>query len=181
MISKQLPESRTSDEGSKASEQSEWAERAQDSLRTLRKEVPEGTEGAVTVEAYRGALQVVRAKHARMPWNKVKHLNRGAEALDNLVLSHPTNLEVRYLRLASYAFLPFFLRRDDSVASDLEVLVKQLPDHPGAFSPPVYRAVMEFVLEHGEMDEPGKDRFRKALKAKTPNYKLTIQGGDSDG
>jgi hypothetical protein len=144
-------------------EEKDWANRTKDSLRAIRKDISEGTEEEITSQAYRGALEVVRAKHARWPGNKLKHLNRGAEILDGLIEREPSNLEVRYLRLASYMFLPFFLRRDDSVASDLDMLVADLPDHPEAFSPAVYRAVVQFVLDNGELEQADKDRLRGAL------------------
>ncbi|MBT8395887.1 MAG: hypothetical protein HKO65_10815 [Gemmatimonadetes bacterium] len=162
-------------------EEIEWADRAKDSLRAIREDIPVGTDHEVTFKAYQGALQVVRAKHARLPWNKVKHLNRGGEALDSLVLSEPANLEVRYLRLASYMFLPFFLSRGESVASDLETLIEELPGNPGAFSPPVYRAVVEFVLENGELDDADRDRLRGALETETPVITYTIERINSDG
>ncbi len=149
-------------------EEKDWANRTKDSLRAIREDIPEGTEEEITFQAYRGALEVVRAKHARWPGNKLKHLDRGAEILDGLAEREPANLEVRYLRLASYMFLPFFLRRDDSVASDLETLVTDLPDHPEAFSPAVYRAVVQFVLDNGELEEADKERLRGALATEAP-------------
>jgi hypothetical protein len=158
-----------------------WADRTRDSLRAIREDIPEGTEEEVTFQAYRGALEVVRAKHARWPGNKLKHLNRGAEVLDGLVSREPANLEVRYLRLASYLFLPFFLRRDDSVASDLAMLVRELPDHPKAFSPAVYQAVVQFVLNNGELDEADRDRLRGALKTEAPTQNQKNQSANSDG
>ena len=90
-------------------DEGKWADRAKDSLSAIQSSIPSASEEEVTFEAYRGALQVVRAKHARWPANKLKHLQRGARILDGLVAENPDNLEVRYLRLASYLFLPFFL------------------------------------------------------------------------
>lgn len=152
-------------------DEKEWVDRARDSLRAVRGNIPPGTSEEVTYQAYRGALEVVRAKHARWPGNKLNHLNRGAEILDDLVNRDPGNLEVRYLRLASYLFLPFFLRRDDSVASDLERLVRELPDQPEAFTPEVYRAVVRFVLDHGKLDEIAAGRLREALESE-PSTRL---------
>jgi hypothetical protein len=162
-------------------EEKDWANRTKDSLRAIRDEIPEGTEESVTFLAYRGALEVVRAKHARWPGNKLNHLERGAEILDGLVEREPANLEVRYLRLASYMFLPFFLKREDSVTSDLESLVTGLPSHPGAFSPAVYRAVVQFVLDNGGLDEADRDRLEAALPSEAPIRTQKNQSVISDG
>ena len=113
---------------------------------------------------------MVRAKHARWPPNKLKHLQGGARILDSLVARKPDNLEVRYLRLASYVFLPFFLRRDDSVAADLQTLAAHLPEYPGAFSPLVYQAVVRFVLENGALEGEERTRLENLLEDEAPVY-----------
>jgi hypothetical protein len=146
-------------------DEKKWVDRARDSLSAIRRAIPAGSAEAVIAEAYQGALEVVRAKHSRWPPNKLKHLNRGAELLDALVEREPANLEARYLRLASYIFLPFFLSRDESVAADLEALVQGLPGHPEAFSPPVYRAVVRFVLDNGQLEAEERATLQAALDA----------------
>ena len=145
-------------------DEGKWADLARDSLSAIKVNIPLASKEEVTFEAYRGALQVVRAKHARWPPNKLKHLDRGARILDGLVDRQPDNLEVRYLRLASYLFLPFFLRRDDSVAADLRTLAENLPEYPGAFSPPVYQAVVRFVLENGDLAGEERTRLERVLE-----------------
>ena len=149
-------------------DEGKWADIARDSLSALKVNIPSASEEEVTFEAYRGAIQVVRAKHARWPPNKLKHLDRGARILDGLVDREPENLEVRYLRLASYLFLPFFLRRDDSVAADLQSLVAYLPEDSGTFSPALYQAVVQFVLENGSLEEEEKARLEAALGEQHP-------------
>jgi hypothetical protein len=145
-------------------EEGKWSDRARDSVVALREAIPPGSQEEVTLKAYEGALEVVRAKHSRWPPNKLSYLNDGADILDGLVAAHPENLEVRYLRLASYIFLPFFLRRDDSVSDDLNVLVSELPLHPEAFSPPIYRGVVTFLLNHGGLEDEPRERFRQILQ-----------------
>jgi len=145
-------------------EEGDWMKAAEDSLSHLGPLLPPGSPESVLAEAYRGALKVVRAKHARWPGNKLKHLDRGSEILDGLVNAHPDNLEVRYLRLASYLFLPFFLQRDREVEADLATLSSGLPDNRDAFSPFMYRAVVTFVLENGKLDEETRARLEAILQ-----------------
>jgi hypothetical protein len=146
-------------------DEGDWVDEVKDSLSALELRIPLGSEHEFTVEAYRGALEVVRAKHARWPPNKLKHLGNGAAVLDDLVARNPGNLEVRYLRLASYLFLPFFLRRDESVAADLGFLVDELPYQASAFSPFTYRAMARFVLDNGALEPEERTRLEEALEA----------------
>jgi hypothetical protein len=144
-------------------EKGEWASVARDSVAALRLRTAGISEWDVTIEGYRGALEVVRAKHSKWPPNKLKYFNRGAATLDALVEANPENLELRYLRFASYRFLPFFLRRDDSLAADLRALASGLPEHPETFSPTVYGGVVRFLLENGDLAEDERARLEGAL------------------
>jgi hypothetical protein len=122
-------------------------------------ELPE----ALHVNALAGALEVVRAKHSRWPPNKLKYFRRGVSALDRLVEEAPDDSVVRYLRLVSCFYLPFFLERDQSVKEDLRVLTEVLPKGRGGFSVPVYHAVIRFVLENGDPDPGEQTRLEAAL------------------
>jgi hypothetical protein len=116
------------------------------------------------VNALAGALEVVRAKHSRWPPNKLKYLRRGVSALDRLVAEAPDDAVVRYLRLVSCFYLPFFLERDQSVKEDLRVLTELLPKGSGGFSGPVYSAVIRFVLENGDPAREEQMRLEAALR-----------------
>jgi hypothetical protein len=153
-----------------------WMDPLADSLETSGPGEEVTTTDSVTLEAYRGALQVVRAKHARLPTNKVKHLRRGSRILDALVDGHPTHLELRYLRYASYRFLPFFLSRDEAVSADRGVLLANLATPPGDLPPTMYRGMVQFVLEHAAPDPHQKERLETALR-KLPEVGLV--GRDS--
>ena len=142
----------------------DWVSAAKDSISSLEPLLPPGSTADVASQAYRGALEVVRAKHSRWPPNKLKYLRSGSRILDDLVARYPDNLEVRYLRLASYRFLPIFLRRDESVAEDLQVLTEDLPTHPGAFSPTIFRGVLRFVLANGIAEGELRAGLEKALQ-----------------
>lgn len=142
-------------------EEREWEERAvtlADSLGVL--EGPEFRQ----IQALGGALEVVRAKNSRWPPNKLKHLRRGLAILDGLVEDAPQDPVVRYLRLVSCYYLPFFLDREESVEEDFRVLAEVLPEEGIAFSPPVRATVLDFVLEKGEIEDPDRTRLDEALQ-----------------
>jgi len=146
-------------------EDGDWEEQAlalQDSLAA--DDLPEHRQ----VTALGGALTVVRAKHSRWPPNKLKFLKAGLQVLDSLAGQAPDDPVVRYLRLVSTYYLPFFVDRDESVRDDLAVLARILPDRSDAFSGPVYRVVVRFVLDHGELSEEASRRLEGALAALEP-------------
>jgi hypothetical protein len=116
-----------------------------------------------SVEALGGALEVVRAKHSRWPPNKLKYLNSGVSALDSLVAMEPANVEVRYLRLMSCYYLPFFVSRDDSVKEDFRALSRLLPLGGGPMPDVLYENAIRFVLENGELEEAAEKRLQETL------------------
>jgi len=141
-------------------EEKEWEESARalaDSLSSL--DLPEARQ----VEALAGALEVVRAKHSRWPPNKLRYLRDGLSVLNELVEETPQDAPIRYLRLMSTYYLPFFLDQDDAVQEDLDALCALLPDSAAVFSPPVYAAALRFVLERGDPDADTRARMEAAL------------------
>lgn len=144
-------------------EDRESLKEARDSLEALGQRYDADERALPTLAAYEGALEVVRAKHARWPPNKLKHLGMGSEILDSLVEEHPESLEIRYLRFASYAFLPFFLRKDSEWEADTGFLADALCEGLPAFPPRVWRAVVESVLDAGELSISQRSQLTEAL------------------
>lgn len=116
-----------------------------------------------TVQALTGALEVVRAKHSRWPPNKLKYLRNGMEILDSLVDRHPSAPDVRYLRLVSGYYLPFFVDRDEVVEKDFSALVRLLHLSPEAMPAPVFMAAVQFLLDKAELEPGDRKRLRRLL------------------
>jgi hypothetical protein len=143
-------------------EERDWEEPAvtlADSLKQA--DLPESAH----VRALGAALEVVRAKNSRWPPNKLKHLRSGITALNTLVELHPRDPVIRYLRLMSCYYLPFFLDQDELVQEDLAVLGSLLPKASADFSPYVYRGVLRFVLDKGEYGEDVRGLLAASLAA----------------
>lgn len=103
------------------------------------------------LKAYGGALEALKGKHARWPPNKVSHVNEGLATLDAQVDAAGQIPEIRYLRLVTGYFLPFFFNRGDVVQEDLRILRESLPGD-GVTPPGVRALIARFLLEHGEPD-----------------------------
>lgn len=123
-------------------------DQALDEVVSLRESADSPEDPVVAVaEAYAGAFKVVRGKHAFWPRGKWNHVQDGLDVLDALVELHPDEPEVRYLRLVSCYYLPFFFRRGGTVDTDLRDLLELLPRGPGVLSAHAYPLVVDFVVE----------------------------------
>jgi hypothetical protein len=138
-------------------------EEARDSLTVLAGRYDGNERAEFLLTAFEGALEVVRAKHARWPPNKLKHLGAGADLLDRVVQERPEDPEARYLRFSSYAFLPFFLRRDGELKEDTDFLAGTLGDVPPVFPPGVWEAVVQSVLNAGMLNSDQRTILATAL------------------
>jgi hypothetical protein len=111
------------------------------------------------VDAYRGAFEVVRAKHGIWPPAKLEALERARPLLDGAVERSPGQVEIRYLRLMSCYYLPFFFGRSWSVREDLAALARILPQSEDTLPAGLYARVASFVLANGE-EMPPAQRLR---------------------
>lgn len=101
--------------------------------------------------AYAGALRVARAKHGYNFQRKWDRLKAGLPLLDSAVALAPEHPEVRYLRLVSNYYLPFFMGRRAQVKADFTVLAHLLPAAQ-AYPDRWLKNVGRFVLDKGDLD-----------------------------
>ena len=114
---------------------------------------PDGTN---LLMAYRGAVRVVRAKHGLNPNRKMKNLKAGLPLLDAAVAASPEQPEVRYLRLMSSYYLPFFVGRKPQVKEDFAALARLLPERAREYPPKWFLSVSDFVLANGRLSDAQK-------------------------
>ena len=130
-------------------------------------------EAAPLLQAYRGAFRVLDAKHSAWPPRKLEHLKAGLPTLDSAVSARPDEAEIRYLRLVSCYYLPFFIGRGQSVKDDFAALARLLPEAHRDYPARWYLGFARFVLEKGSLEE---DR-RRALEASVAR----VEGAESPG
>jgi hypothetical protein len=148
--------------GVKEPEYLDAADKAIADLASRRDSAPETSNLA---RAYRGAVRVVRAKHGFRPGRKMEHLKAGLPALDSAVASAPDQAEVRYLRLVSGYYLPFFIGRKEEVRQDFAALARLLPGKAGEYPPRWYLSVAGFVLDKGRIGKERQAELRKSMQA----------------
>lgn len=117
------------------------------------------------VRAYRGAILVAHAKHGFNLNRKMRLLKAAAPLLDSSVASDPEGAEVRYLRLVSGYYLPFFLGRKAAVREDFAALARILPGVTDRFPPRFYLSVAGFVKDEGDLDAEAEARLARAMES----------------
>lgn len=125
-------------------------ERAASRLRALRPEA--GPELTRTLDAFEGALEVLRGKHALWPRTKLRHLRAGLAILDRTLALDPGDPELRYLRLVSTWYLPALFGRRETAREDLAVLAAELPAAAPGLPPALAQAMAEFLLATGRLE-----------------------------
>jgi hypothetical protein len=76
------------------------------------------------VVVYTGAVSLLQAQHATMPWDKVSFARAGLDMEDHAVAEAPNDLEVRFLRGVTNYEMPTFIGRHDIGVSDLAAVAK---------------------------------------------------------
>jgi hypothetical protein len=140
------------------------------------------TEGRSVVQAYRGSLKSLDARHGFWPTRRIRDLREGFQLLDQQVAATPNQVEVRYLRLMSAAFLPALFGRGDSVREDLEVLARTLPGAAGTLPERTWTlmadAVEALLLERAPVlgREVASEFTRARARARTAAIPLVPPG-----
>ena len=125
----------------------------------------EGSVGPDLRDAYHGAFDVVRAKHALWPPSKLDFLKAAEPRLDSAARRAPDDVEVRYLRLMSCYYLPFFFGRAWSVKEDFDALARLLPGAVDAVPPGLHARIVEFVLgNHKTLAAADRIRLETSLR-----------------
>lgn len=116
------------------------------------------------LQAYRGAFRVLGAKHALWPPRKMEHLKAGLPALDSAVAARPDHTEIRYLRLVSGYYLPFFIGRGAEVKADFAALARLLPEAHGEYPARWYLGFARFVLDKGGLAEAERAAVAEGMR-----------------
>jgi len=134
-------------------------------LARLAARFPGGTENAPPViRAYSAALEGLRGKHSRKPWNQYRRAKAGLAQLDALVAAHPAADEIRMLRCSYGLGLPGFFGAGSRVAEDRAILAERLargadPTVAGEYR----RGLMRWILEKGHPTPAERARLETAL------------------
>jgi hypothetical protein len=145
----------------------EYLNRGNEEILFLKKALGKDEMAQNLLLGYSGAIRVVQAKHGLNLNRKWKNLEAGIPMLDSAVARDPVQTELRYLRLVSNYYLPFFLGRKPVVREDFSALAKLLPQAADQYPPKWFLNVARFVLEKGPLTEVEASRLKQTIQAVT--------------
>ena len=145
----------------------DFLNRGEAEIRLLKKMLDKDEKAQNLLLGYSGAIRVVQAKHGLNLNRKWKNLEAGIPMLDSAVARDSAQTELRYLRLVSNYYLPFFLGRKPVVRADFSALAKFLPQAADQYPPKWFLNVAGFVLEKGSLTEVEAARLKHKMQAVT--------------
>ncbi len=111
--------------------------------------VEQAPPGSVIRTAYHGALELLEARYGSWPPARLRHARAGFRLLDRAVEAAPDDVEIRYVRLMSYYYLPGFFGKKDIARADLDVVRELLPSARGRIPADAFAAIEKFVAQDG--------------------------------
>lgn len=100
------------------------------------------------VHGYLAMSYFLKSKYAFNPFKKYDHFSQGRSIMDSLILEHPENLELRYLRNTIQLKVPKFLNYYDYLDEDYDLILTKLKE---ATDPQLITMINHFLDEHAEM------------------------------
>ena len=76
--------------------------------------------------AYKGAIEVMKAKYSYNPFTQLSALNRGTKMIDVAILQEKNNFEIHFLRFAVEYHIPSFLGMKTHFQEDKQFLLANL-------------------------------------------------------
>ncbi len=93
-------------------------EQAERSLNELEKNEDETSKG------YYAAMLFMKSKYVKFPLTKLKYFKKGKLLLDDLVINHQNNIEIRYIRFLLQSEIPNFLGYNKNLEEDYLAIIE---------------------------------------------------------
>ena len=76
--------------------------------------------------AYRAGTEALMGKFSSIPWTKYSYCKQAMKSFQDAVSKDPSNIEIRYLRIAVQANLPSFLNMSENIEEDKKVIIQNI-------------------------------------------------------
>lgn len=76
--------------------------------------------------AYKASALMIHAKYVSNPLDKLSTFSKGKKLLEQTVMTHPLDLEIRFLRLTMQVNAPSFLGYNDAISRDKKFILENL-------------------------------------------------------
>ncbi|NCD71371.1 hypothetical protein [Mucilaginibacter agri] len=116
------------------------------------------------INAYRGALEALKAKHAWNPYYKIKYLNDAEDTFKQAVTQDPHNIEIRFMRFSVEHNVPGFLGYTKNLTADKEEMIRQVESkNYGTADQPLVIALIKFMLASKQCTSAELNTLNKQL------------------
>lgn len=95
-------------------------EQADDFIKQLNEDVLPEAKG------YIAAMNFMKSRFVKNPFTKYKYFKIGKNSLDEVILSNPKNIEMRYIRYLMQKQIPEFLGYHENISEDFNTIVDQI-------------------------------------------------------
>lgn len=108
---------------------------------------------AVELLAYRGAINTLKAKFAKLKDEKKEFFKEGVALIEAAIKTQPENIEIRYIRLSVQKNSPKFLGYHKNIEEDKGFI---LNNFESIVSKDLRQVILEFLLSSGEISDSEK-------------------------
>lgn len=124
------------------------------------KKLDEQTAAPVTV-GFKAISEMIQAKHAFNPINKVSHFKKGKRLLELAISKAPKNPELIFFRYTTQVNVPAMLNYSGNVKEDRQLLVNFIKgDASAPKDPDLHRRIKKYLIT----DKPGSKAETEMLK-----------------
>lgn len=97
-------------------------EQADDFIKQLNDDVSPEAKG------YIAAMNFMKSRFVKSPFKKLKYFKIGKNILDEVILSHPENIEMRYIRYVMQKQTPEFLGYHENISEDFNTIINGIEE-----------------------------------------------------
>jgi len=112
-----------------------------------------GAKSKPTLLAYKGAVSTLKAKFAKTKKEKKEYFKEGISLIESALITDPSNIEIRYIRLTVQENSPKFLGYHKNIVDDKEFILKNYANN----SPNSLKSLIkDFIMGSDNFDESEK-------------------------
>lgn len=130
---------------------------------TLFKLAKQETYADGVVQAYAGAGEAAMAECMSSPLDKLGTFKRGKKNLEEAVEKNAADAEIRFLRFATQANIPFLLGYDN-MRDDKQIIIRKLPQLIKDDKDGFWKQAAQFMINTGELNKTETVAVRNALE-----------------
>lgn len=111
---------------------------------------------------YLAALYFTKSRLYKFPFTKMKYFKKGKSIIEEVIIEHPLNLELRYIRYSLQKKIPNFIGYHDNLEEDLLLIKQNLAYNEMPVS--IKSLILKNILFLNDLSEKDKIELNTMLK-----------------